>query len=405
MTYRTRAILILSAITAAVAPLPSAWVERLYSRGVYPILQQAITPVSNLVPVALLDIASVLPLAFFTVTVVRDLRMRGPRTAVRRALLRLVTAAAAVYLLFLASWGLQYRRVPLQEKLDFDGSRVSEESARQLATVAIERLNAGYAAAHAQPYRLEALERAFEEAQTTLGATRLAVPGRPKRSLAGLYFRYAAVDGMTVPVFLEIILNPDLLPIERPSVLVHEWAHLAGYADESEANFVSWLAGVRSTDPVAQYSAWMDAYRLAAGALPRQTRASLPSLDAGPRADFRAIAARYARSSPAVRTAARGVYDSYLKANRVEAGIESYELALQLMLGTSAARDLLRRHREAKFAPESTRRGVIGATGIGGSRTGSGTALHDRRTPGDPPGPAREELPLRRTARTADHVG
>ena len=100
---------------------------------------------------------------------------------------------------------------------------------------------------------------------------------------------------------------------------------------------MSWLTCVRSTDPIAQYSAWMDAYRLAAGALPRQARASLPLLDEGPRADFRAIAARYARSSPAVRTAAREVYDSYLKANRVEAGIESYELALQLMLGTNFA--------------------------------------------------------------------
>jgi hypothetical protein len=245
-----------------------------------------------------------------------------------------VTAAAAIYVLFLLSWGLHYRRLPLDQKLEFDRARITEDAARQLAERAIERLNAGYTAAHREPFRLEALEGAFDEAQATLGATSLAVPGRPKRSLVALYFRYAAIDGMTVPVFLEIILNPDLLPVERPSVLAHEWAHLAGYADESEANFMSWLAGVRSADPVAQYSAWMDAYRLAAGALPRQVRASLPPLDDGPRADFRAIAARYARSSAAVRTAARGVYDSYLKANRVEAGIESYELALQLMLGT-----------------------------------------------------------------------
>ena len=60
---------------------------------------------------------------------------------------------------------------------------------------------------------------------------------------------------MTVPVFLEIILNPDLLPVEQPSVLAHEWAHLGGYADESEANFIAWIACVRSGDPAAQYSA------------------------------------------------------------------------------------------------------------------------------------------------------
>ena len=63
----------------------------------------------------------------------------------------------------------------------------------------------------------------------------------PKRSLLGLYFRWAAIDGMTDPFFLEIIVNPDVLPVERPFVVAHEWAHLAGYADESEANFVAWL--------------------------------------------------------------------------------------------------------------------------------------------------------------------
>ena len=64
---------------------------------------------------------------------------------------------------------------------------------------------------------------------------------------------------MTDPFFLEVIVNPDVLPIERPFVVAHEWAHLAGYADESEANFVAWLtcahgdaardtvAGLRST--------------------------------------------------------------------------------------------------------------------------------------------------------------
>ena len=32
---------------------------------------------------------------------------------------------------------------------------------------------------------------------------------------------------------------PDLLPFERPFVLAHEWAHLAGHADEAEASAVA----------------------------------------------------------------------------------------------------------------------------------------------------------------------
>jgi len=327
------------ATLAAVVPVPAAWVERVYSAAIYPFLQPYVTWASNFSPIALLDVGVALLLAATGAAFFRRWGVHGKWQAVVRTAGWAATASAVIYLLFLLSWGLNYRRVPLEDKLAFDRGRIDHEAARRLAVLAIEQLNAGHAAAHAQPFRAEALERALADAQAMLGRPRVAVIGRPKRSLAGIYFRYAAVDGMTVPIFLEIILNPDILPVELPSVLAHEWAHLAGYADESEASFVGWIAGVRSGDPVAHYSAWLDAYRLSTNVLSRDVRASLPPLDEGPRQDLRAIAARYARSSPRVRTAARGVYDSYLKANRIEEGIDNYNLALQLILGTRFERN------------------------------------------------------------------
>jgi len=138
---------------------------------------------------------------------------------------------------------------------------------------------------------------------------------------------------MTNPLFLEVILNPDLLPFERPDVLAHEWGHLAGYADESEASFVAWLACLRG-DALAKYSGWLAAYRRTVNGLPRPMHAQLPPLDAGPRADLQAIAVRLGRASPALSGAARGVYDSYLKANRIQEGIENYDAVIQLILGT-----------------------------------------------------------------------
>ena len=58
------------------------------------------------------------------------------------------------------------------------------------------------------------------------------------------------------------------------------------------------------------------------------------SLAAGPRADLRAIRERYARDvNPRVADAGWRVYDSYLKANRVEAGAASYDEVVRLVLG------------------------------------------------------------------------
>ena len=160
----------------------------------------------------------------------------------------------------------------------------------------------------------------------------------PKRSLLALYFRRAAVDGMTDPIFLEIVVNPDVLPVERPFVIAHEWAHLAGYAGESEANFIAWLTCTKGDD-LARYSGALAAYEHAASALSRADRRALARLDPGPRDDLRAIAERYERSSPVVRRTAQDVYDKYLRANRVQEGIASYDAVLRLIVGSRFDRE------------------------------------------------------------------
>lgn len=327
--------LVLTAVALALVPLPAATVERWYSRGVYPPLQDALTGASNLVPVALLDLAAA---ALIVVGLVGLWRAAGWRARLRWLLTRLVVTAAIVYILFVALWGLNYRRERLEDKVAFDGSRITRDALVRLASDAVTRANARYQAAHAQAPDGASLERAFNEVVIALGGSRPARAGIPKTSTLSAFFRRAAVDGMTDPWFLEIILNPDLLPVERPIVLAHEWAHLAGYAHESEANFVAWLACARG-DELAQYSAALATYGHATAALARDDRRSLRPLEAGPREDLRAIAERYRRASPIVREASREMYDSYLKANRVEEGIAAYGAVVRLMLGTEFVSD------------------------------------------------------------------
>ena len=273
----------------------------------------------------------------------------------------LLTLTAVVFLLFFVLWGLNYRRVPLDQKIEYDRSRVTREAALRLGEHALREVNRLHASAHeldggrgvgagrrarcrhggqrrerpgssAEAPGLP-LEAAFASAQRMLGSERVAVPGVPKRSLLERYFRAAAIDGMTDPFFLEVILNPDTLPFERPFVLMHEWAHLAGYANEAEANFVAWLASTQG-DAMARYSGWLAIFEHVVASLPRADQVMLTSqLAAGPRRDLQAAAARYARASPVVRTAARDVYDTYLRANRVDDGVASYSAVVRLLLG------------------------------------------------------------------------
>ena len=331
---------VIVAATAALAPLPAAVVERWFSNGLYPRLQHVLTPVSNMMPAAWLDVLSLTASGWVVWVWWRALRHDGTRRLPRvgGAARMTLVGASAVYLVFLGLWGLNYRRVPLPSRLVLERDAPSTEAVVALGREVAARLNGLYAPAHNSGFEEAAwrnprLRNAFVDVQQQLSDAPPAVPGRLKRTLFGPFFRWTGVDGMINPFGLEVLANPDLLPFERPFVAAHEWAHLAGYADESEANFVGWLTCVRA-DQASQYSGWLYLYWQIAGELPAKGRASISeSLTAGPRDDLSAIAARLRRGDlPVLRRASWMVYDRYLKANRVEAGVQSYGEVVTLIL-------------------------------------------------------------------------
>ena len=333
-------LLVAVAALLFVAPIDPALVERSYSGRLYLQLQPRVTALSNQLPFAVFDVLLVATTGVVIWTlagVVRGLR-RGDRwRALAKGGVRLLATGACLYIWFVGAWGLNYRRVPLLERLELANEAPTPAAVLSLGHQAVERLNELHAEAHAapwiEPWQDLDLQLAFRVTQGLLGGSRKAVPGRLKRSLVGPYFRWASVDGMIDPFALEVLANPDLLPWERTFVAAHEWAHLAGYADESEANFVGWLTCLRA-DEAAQYSGWLYLYWQINGELAPQDRTELAKvLGEGPRRDIAAIVERLRRGQlPLLRNASLVVYDKYLRANRVEEGIRSYGEVVTLIL-------------------------------------------------------------------------
>ena len=322
------------AALAAFIPLPSGFIERFYSRGFYPVLQNGLTWLSSLAPFALLDVALVAIVVFWIALVARRWRTGGAAPALRAGVTSLAIIVSTVVLVFLVFWGFNYRRVPLEVRLDYDHARVTRDVTLRFAQLAVDRVNDLEPKKETKGDSHERLVRAFAATQQRLGAARTARPAAPKTSFFSWYLRLAGIDGMVDPWFLEILVNPDVLPIEYPFTLTHEWAHLAGYANESEANFVAWLTCVTADDR-AQYSGWLEAYQYTRAALPRDARRDLDRrLAPAVVADLRAIAERLGTVDPAVSGFARNVYDTYLRAQGVDEGIASYGAMLRLMLGT-----------------------------------------------------------------------
>lgn len=329
------------AVYAALVPTDPAAVERVYSTGIYPAVQRVVTGATNALSLAVLDIGVavalvVVPTGLF-IAARASWRLRQIRP-LRHALAWLVTAASTVYLVFLGAWGLNYRRLPMEARLLMERPAPGTDEVVRLGAMAVRQLNALHGEAHEEgwngdEWRDVRLRPAFAEVQGVLSDGPRAVPGRLKETLFGFYFRWTSVDGMVNPFGLEVVANPDLLPFERPFVAAHEWAHLAGYANEAEANFVGWLTCIRAS-PGAQYSGWLYLYWQVSGELGEQERASLwGQMNRGPQRDVQAIVDRLDRGQlPLLRRASLLMYDQYLKANRVDAGIRSYGEVVTLIL-------------------------------------------------------------------------
>jgi hypothetical protein len=329
---------LLVATGLALLPLPSWLIDQIYSRGVYPTLQTGITGVSNLVPFSLLDFLILSTLFLFLRRVGRligGIKSLGVMPVVWQGLRRVVRLAAIVVIVFMLTWGLNYRRVPLGSQ---NGGPVQPTAELLLATIAdVNVLAARLRGTRPVDMSFDAvadrLREPMNHALSQLDLTPMSQHGRPKFSfMLTPFFTWSGVDGMIDPIALESIVHPDLLPFERPFALAHEWAHLAGEADEAEASAVGWLACMNGPPPLA-YSASLFLIREATVALPDHLRSDATSkLDPGVRSDLAAIAERRQQEQPAVHRAANEIYDEYLKANHVEDGAASYGRALALIL-------------------------------------------------------------------------
>jgi hypothetical protein len=299
-------------------------------------LQVRLTPLSRTLPVSPLDALIIGAVGAAMVAVWR----RGVRRPTWACWARdVVVGAAVLWLLFLGLWGWHYQAPTLEERLDADSVlAVSRERAYAVATLAVSAINEAHAAAEGQSWPADAalvaaLEPLLREVLPEVGVMWEPVLPTPRRSIVDRYLRWAGINGVTNPFGLDVIVNSRLLPVERPALLAHEWAHLAGFADESDASFVAWMAGVRGGPP-QRYSAWLAVLPHLVGAVdPADRRSVLVTLEAGPRADLAAIAARGAadRLRPVSLVAWR-MYDGFLKANRVGEGVARYDAVARLIL-------------------------------------------------------------------------
>ncbi len=266
-----------------------------------------------------------------------SIRKKTMFTLALKMLIYAVVIPAGGYVFYLTSWGLNYLREPLSHSLNMDDpSDLSPWDYEKLATdmltlVGISHKQGRHAADKADLEQMDiAVDRSLRK--LTQGTFPFQPPPRTKVLFMNECLNVFGISGVFSPVFMEPHVNSDLLPWERPYIMAHEKAHFLGFASETDANLLAYLACLSAESDMLRYSAALHLLISLGQHLPREKLGMIKErLPADARED---ISARYdrirrneTRYSLTVRLGRR-VNDTYLKLNSQKLGVNSYQAAL-----------------------------------------------------------------------------
>ncbi len=327
------ALALVLAWSATSAPLSRGWIESGYANGFFAALNRALVPLTDRIPFAVGDAETIVILVALVAWWVRALR-RGPRgrkRATAAALLAHTIGFAALgVVVFELAWGLNYRRATVVTRIDYSDARVTGAAVAAFSERIVSTLNADVGAAHAETLDRAKLRAAFEPIVRRLGDDWEVAVTAPKTTMIDPYYEAAGIGGQYSPFSFETMLNASFLPVEVPRALAHEWAHVGGFTDEGDANYIGTLTCLRSGDPLIRYSGAFWTY----GDLPEAQRRRL-RLDPRVVADFQDSRERFLRHyKPQIFAMQWKFYDRYLRSSGVKGGVASYGFFLKLLVGT-----------------------------------------------------------------------
>lgn len=328
-------------IVALSLTLPQTWVEAGYCKGVFPVIQNVVVPVTGFIPWPLtLTVLLALPIVWPVLAVRRWRRGRREnvltRSMVLAGVLRFLRVLLYTGAAFLLMWGIGYRRVPIEERWHLLDAEVGYEDVREVGLRLLAVLHRDARADDAVVDEDAAFRSIAEQSRalvTELEGWTPALPNHLKNPPPGLFIA-TGIYGVCYPFTLEANVDPALPLPYRLAIGGHELAHVLGYCGEADANLVSFVAGLRAEEPLARYSTALSMMRYAmSGPNALDTLWLLRNWPERARQDLNLLTkSNKLHRVEAVSKVASKLNDTYLKTQGVKLGTDDYERGFRLFV-------------------------------------------------------------------------
>lgn len=323
------------------------WVEQFYTHGFYAFYLQGSTAVTNLFPFSVGDVLYFIVGLGIVWKIYAIWKQHSGFKVRSLAYLHFILRGCLLfYVAFTVLWGLNNYRIPLATQLDLKMGYTKQELLA-LTREIIEQTNTLQLAitqdsiqAVVLPFEKQQIQQDAQLGVRILGeSTQWYVykQQQAKGSLYSLPLTYMGFSGYVNPFTLEAQVNTKIPPSTLIVTASHEIAHQLGYAKESEANFIGFLAAKKQTDIHYRYSANIFALRYCLKALEGEEteanfKALLEQIHPGVQTNLVENTLFWQSYKSITDSIFKVIYSNFLKLNNQKEGIRSYNKFIDLLL-------------------------------------------------------------------------
>ncbi len=340
--YLPLALLIQIAFIQLISFFP-VLIEGYYSNGLYVYISNFLRVIVGFFSFSLGDLGYILAIVFLIIGCIKI--TKNAKISWKNRLLKILSYLSVFYFFFHILWGLNYYRLPLFEKLKID-KEYSNQDLLKFTKQLIEKTNS----IHIQITKNDTSKVVFPYSQEQVFEMNLngyqnlskQIPSfnyeHPsiKKSLFSLPLSYMGFSGYLNPFTNEAQVNYKIPMYNFPTTVTHEMAHQLGYASESEANFIGFLASINNQNIYFQYSGYNHAlhYCLSNWRFRDevQFKKLLKTVHPGIIKNYKESEDFWDNYESFVETGFHLFYDRFLKINQQKDGIEGYSRFVDLLV-------------------------------------------------------------------------
>ncbi len=323
----------------------SALVEQYYSRGLFLGIRKILDFAMDLLPFPVLYILLLGEIAYLIYGIIVFIKSKN-RWSYRllSAILSVFAWTGSVAFFFLFLWGFNYARIPVEQQQSLKLMPLSEKDLAEGMDRVTEKLVAirpifgiDSVALSSKQFPTNLTDSIQAEVKTVF--SRLNYPSKFKPKVQqlqpkGILLRWSTL-GVYFPWTGECNVDAGLHPLELPHVMAHELAHSYGIGDEGTCNFIAYLACTQSQNDFIQYAGYLEYFTTLFVNYSKYDKVAalqyLRNLPPAVKADWNSIIENHQKYPNVLPKLRRATYNTYLKAQGIEEGIQNYNRVLMLV--------------------------------------------------------------------------